>query len=463
MKITFWGAARTVTGSMHILHVNDKRVLLECGMYQGKRKVANEINRNLPFEPGQIDAMVLSHAHIDHSGIIPRLVADGYEGNIFATMATCDLCSIMLRDSAHIQERDAEFLNKHKKQRGEPLVEPIYTMEEAKRSLGNFVGLKYGRPFFVTNGVKATFYDAGHILGSAVVLIEATEGDRTLRILFTGDLGRDNMPILEDPTVVKNADVYITEATYGNRLHDDIVDMESKLHEVVSQTIGRGGKIIIPAFSVGRTQNIVYSLHGLFDKGELPAVPIFVDSPLSTNATEIFRMHPECYDEDAFEMLRRDRDPFGFGRLQYIANVEESKRLNNVETPCIIISASGMCEAGRILHHLKNNIGDPKNTILIVGYQAENTLGRRLVEKHKRVRILGEEYDVRAEIRVMNGYSAHADKNGLLAYAQSVDGVKLRVFVVHGDEDQCLACADNLRGAGFEDVTVPNRGETFEL
>jgi metallo-beta-lactamase family protein len=463
MKITFWGAARTVTGSMHILHVNDKRVLLECGMYQGKRKVANEINRNLPFESGKIDAMILSHAHIDHSGIIPRLVADGYEGNIFATMATCDLCSIMLRDSAHIQERDAEFLNRRKKKRGEPLVEPIYTMEEAKRSLDNFVGLKYGRPFFVTNGVKATFYDAGHILGSAVVLIEATEGDRTLRILFTGDLGRENMPILEDPTVVKDADALIMEATYGNRLHDGIVDMESKLQEVVSQTVSRGGKIIIPAFSVGRTQNIVYSLHGLFDKGELPAIPIFVDSPLSTNATEIFRMHPECYDEEAFEMLRHHKDPFGFGRLQYTANVEESKRLNSMEEPCIIISASGMCEAGRILHHLKNNIGDPKNTILIVGYQAENTSGRRLVEKHKRVRILGQEHDVRAEVRVMNGYSAHADKNGLLAYAQSVDGTKLRVFVVHGDEDQCLALGDNLGGAGFNDVNVPGRGETFEL
>ena len=463
MKIRFWGAARTVTGSMHILRVNDKKVLLECGMYQGKRKIANEINRNLPFDPGEIDAMILSHAHIDHSGIIPRLVADGYDGNIFATMATRDLCSIMLRDSAHIQERDAEFINKRKRRRGEPPVEPIYTMDEARRSLDNFVGLSYGRPFFVTNGVKATFYDAGHILGSAVVLVEATEGDRTLRILFTGDLGREKMPILRDPAVVKDADVYITEATYGNRLHDDIINMERDLQEVVSQTISRGGKLIIPAFSVGRTQNIVYSLHNLFDRGALPAIPIFVDSPLSTNATEIFRMHPECYDRDTLEIIEQHKDPFGFGRLHYTKNVEESKRLNNRKEPCIIISASGMCEAGRILHHLRNNIGDPRNTILVVGYQAQNTLGRRLVEKHKRVRIFGEEHDVRAEVRVMNGYSAHADKNGLLAYAQSVDGTEPRVFVVHGDEDQCVAFADHLHRAGFNNVTVPKRGDVFEL
>jgi metallo-beta-lactamase family protein len=443
--------------------VNDKKVLLECGMYQGKRKIANEINRNLPFDPGEIDAAILSHAHIDHSGIIPRLVADGYDGNIFATMATRDLCSIMLRDSAHIQERDAEFLNKRKRRRGEPPVEPIYTMDQARQSLDNFVGLSYGRPFFVTNGVKATFYDAGHILGSAVVLVEATEGDRTLRILFTGDLGREKMPILRDPAVVKDADVYITEATYGNRLHDDIINMERDLQEVVSQTISRGGKLIIPAFSVGRTQNIVYSLHNLFDRGALPAIPIFVDSPLSTNATEIFRMHPECYDRDTLEIIEQHKDPFGFGRLHYTKNVEESKRLNNRKEPCIIISASGMCEAGRILHHLRNNIGDPRNTILVVGYQAQNTLGRRLVEKHKRVRIFGEEHDIRAEVRVMNGYSAHADKNGLLAYAQSVDGTEPRVFVVHGDEDQCVAFADHLHRAGFNNVTVPKRGDVFEL
>ncbi len=463
MKIRFWGATRTVTGSMHVLEVNDKKVLLECGMYQGKRKVANEINRNIPFEPAEIDAMILSHAHIDHSGIIPRLVADGYEGNIFATNATRDLCSIMLRDSAHIQERDAEYLNKRKHRKGKPPIEPIYTIEDATESLGHFVGLSYNRPFFVTNGVKATFYDAGHILGSAVVLIEATENGRKLRILFTGDLGRDNLPILRDPVIVQDADVYITEATYGNRFHDNIVDMESKLKEVVSQTVNRGGKIIIPAFSVGRTQNIVYSLHELFDKGELPAVPIFVDSPLSTNATEIFRMHPECYDRETLDILRKHQDPFGFGRLHYTENVEESKRLNTLDKPCIIISASGMCEAGRILHHLKNNVGDPKNTILIVGYQAENTLGRRLVEKHKRVRIFGEERNVRAEVRVMNGYSAHADKSGLLAYARRVDGTNPRVFVVHGDEDQCLALADHLRGDGFNDVVVPSKGDEFEL
>jgi len=463
IQIEFHGAARETTGSMHIVEVNGRRVLLECGLFQGRRKEAAERNRHLPFDPEDVDALILSHAHIDHSGNIPTLVAQGYPGNIFATPATRDLCSVMLRDSGHIHEKDVEYVNKRHAKRGEPLVEPLYTVEDAVRCMKNFVSVAYDRWFFVTNGVKAVFRDAGHILGSATVTLELRADDKVCTVLFTGDLGRKNLPILRDPVQVTDVDYVICESTYGARLHASIADMENDLADVVSRTAGRGGKLIIPAFSVGRTQNIVYSLHNLFNADRIPDIPIYVDSPLSTNVTEIFKLHPECYDEDALAMAGEAPDIFGFGRLRYTPNVEDSKKLNDIRYPCIIISASGMCENGRILHHLKNSVTDPKNTVLIVGYQAENTLGRRLVEKHKSVKIFGDPYDVRAEVKVMNGYSAHADSNELVQYLLAVGTKPKRVFLVHGEPQQTDALATKLASAGLTNVYIPERGETVEL
>jgi metallo-beta-lactamase family protein len=463
MNISFHGAAGETTGSKHVIEVNGKRVLLECGLFHGRRKETEHKNRNIPFDPKSIDAMILSHAHIDHSGNIPTLVSQGYEGNIFATPATRDLCSIMLRDSAHIHEKDVEYVNKKHAKRGEPPVEPLYTMEEAVQSMRNFVSVAYDRWFFVTNGVKAVFRDAGHILGSATVTLELRHNDETRTLLFTGDLGRKNLPILRDPVQVTDVDYVVCESTYGGRFHAPIQDMENELAEVISRTAGRGGKVIIPAFSVGRTQNIVYSLHNLFNEGRLTSIPIFVDSPLSTNVTEIFKIHPECYDREAIEMAKDDPDIFGFGRLEYTPDVQDSKKLNDIRYPCVIISASGMCETGRILHHLKNSITEPRNTVLIVGYQAENTLGRRLVEKHKNVKIFGRPYQVRAEVKVMNGYSAHADSNELAEYVTGVGGKPRGVFLVHGEPVQAEALADKLKTSGITNIHIAERGETVEL
>jgi len=463
MNVQFLGAVRETTGSMYIVAVNGKRVLLECGLYQGRRKEADNKNRHLPFEPMSIDAMVLSHAHMDHSGNIPTLVSRGYEGNIYATPATDDLCSVMLRDSAHIHEKDVEYVNKKHAKRGEPPVEPIYTLEEAERSMNSFVTVAYDRWFYVTSGVRAVFRDAGHILGSATVTLELRNGDTARKLLFTGDLGRKNLPILRDPVQVTGVDYVISESTYGGKVHPDIAEMEGQLANVVLRTASRGGKLIIPAFSVGRTQNIVYSLHNLFNAGRIPGIPIYVDSPLSTNVTEIFKLHPECYDEAALKMAEDAPNIFGFGRLQYITDVEESKRLNDIRFPCIIISASGMCETGRILHHLKNSITDPRNTVLIVGYQSEHTLGRRLVEKEKTVKIFDEPYPVRAEVKVLNGYSAHADSIELVEYLRNIGDSVKRIFLVHGEPTQTDALEDKLKSAGLGNAYIPQRGETVEL
>jgi len=465
MHIQFFGAIRQVTGSMHVLAVNGKRVLLECGLFQGKRQETFEKNLHLPFDPASISAMILSHAHIDHSGNIPQLVKQGFTGNIYCTHATQDLARIMLRDSAHIQEKDAEFLNKKAIKQGKPLVTPLYTCPDVELALNHFVGIGYHRPFPVVKGVTATFWDAGHILGSAIVQLDIEENGRSARIVFTGDLGRRNLPVIRDPEQIPWTDILITESTYGNRIHEPIEEMKTKLEEVVRKTIARKGKIIIPAFSVGRTQEIVYLLHVLFNEGKLPEIPIFVDSPLSANATEIFRMHAECFDEETKQkFLSQAQDPFGFYRLQYIRDVEESKKLNSFKEPCIIISASGMCETGRILHHLAHAIMYPENTILIVSFMAANTLGRRLVEREPYVRILGEEYPVRAEIVVMNGFSAHADQKELTAYCAQLDQKKLKqVFVVHGESEQSEALVRSLQEEGISHVSIPVEGESIPL
>jgi metallo-beta-lactamase family protein len=466
LKIEFLGAARTVTGSMHLLTVNGARILLDCGLYQGRRKESFERNRNMPFDPTALDVMVLSHAHIDHSGNIPSLVKNGFRGNVYTTPATRDLCSAMLRDSGHIQEEDVRYLNKKRARKGEPPVEPLYTQEDAMASMNHFVSVGYGRPLPVAPGVTLTFHDAGHILGSSQVVLDVKEGGEEKRLLFSGDLGRPDAPILKDPEVVDSVDFLLIESTYGDRLHDPVRTAGGELRNVILDTYQRGGKVIVPAFAVGRTQELVYALHQLTEARKLPALPIFVDSPLAVNVTEIFRLHPECYDEQVKAFLEESgrRDPFGFHRLEYVRAVEDSKELNFLREPAVIISASGMAEAGRILHHLKNNVEDPRSTVLIVGWQAPHTLGRRLVERQPRVRIFGEEYDLRAQVKTINGFSAHADRSELLDYVRQVEPRGLKgVFVVHGEEPASLALADGIRSLGVKQVAVPRRGEVFEL
>ena len=465
MNIQFLGAAQEVTGSMHLLTINDQKILLDCGLNQGKRSEAYDKNKNLSLDPASLSGVILSHAHIDHSGNLPQLVKKGYEGNIICTHATRDLANVMLRDSAHIQEKDVEYVNKRRSKKGLLPFKPLYTMEDAEKCIEYFVGLGYSRPFQVTPNVKVTFFDAGHILGSAIVVLDVKENGQSRRICFTGDLGRKNLPVIRDPVQVDEADVLITESTYGNRIHDHIEDMKSNLKEVVNKTIGRGGRIIVPSFAVGRTQELVYFLHELENEGALPEIPIYVDSPMAVNVTEVFRQHSDCFDKetrDAF--LSNNKDPFGFYRLKYIRHVEESKKLNISTDPCIIISASGMCEAGRILHHLKNNISNPKNTILTIGFMAQNTLGRRIVEKQHTLKIFGETHPLKAEVVSLEGFSAHADKNELLTFFNGLNKEKLKqVFIVHGEPDQSNTLAEVMRSQGCDRVIVPELGQKEEI
>lgn len=468
MDLTFWGANRTVTGSQHLLSFANQQLLLDCGLFQGRRAETYEINQRLPFNASSVSAMLLSHAHIDHSGNIPNLVKNGFAGTVFCTHATRDLCGAMLRDSGMIQEEDAEFLNRHRK--GGPRVEPIYTLEDAEVALQQFSSYDYAKTFspIPTNGgtsVRVSFGDAGHMLGSAWELIEITEGGRTVRLCFSGDLGRSHLPILRDPQPMPAADYLIIESTYGDRLHPSIEDVVPQLRQALQDAIKRGGKIVIPAFAVERTQEIVYYFNELHAKGQLPHIPIFVDSPLAVNVTEVFRMHPECYDGETRALLNNDPDgnAFGFDRLTYIRNVEQSKALNYLKGPAVIISASGMAETGRIQHHLRNTIEDPKNMVLIVSYQAENTLGRRLADGVKHVRILGEEFTVRAEVRQIPAFSGHADRNDLLNWVKP-QAHKLRgLFVVHGEKDSSLALADGMRALGVKNVQVPEKGDSVKL
>jgi metallo-beta-lactamase family protein len=465
MEIQFYGSVREVTGSMHLLTIAGKRILLECGLYQGKRDVAVEKNRNFPFDPASVDALVLSHAHIDHSGNIPQLAKQGFKGNIHCTHATHDLCSIMLRDSAHIQEKDAEFWNKQARRKGRLPISPLYGMADAEKALRQFVGVGYQRPFAVTPDVQVTFFEAGHILGSALVQVDVRENGRSGRILFTGDLGRRGLPVIKDPVQLNSTDVYITESTYGNKRHDAIGDMKTKLADVVNGTVKRGGKIIIPSFSVGRTQELVYFLHMLFDEKAVPEIPIFVDSPLSINATEVFRMHAELFDGETKEKFLDNReDPFGFSLLRYIKTPEESKALNRIDGSCVIISASGMCETGRILHHLANSVEDPKNTVLVVSYMAANTLGRRIVERQPSIRIFGEEHPLRCQVSILNGFSAHADRDELIGYFGGLDRKRLKqVFVIHGETEQSEALLSGIREKGMDRAVIPVEGEKNTL
>jgi metallo-beta-lactamase family protein len=459
------GAAQTVTGSMHFLEVNGKKILLECGFYQGKRAESIRINKNFEFfHPAEIDTVILSHAHIDHSGNLPNLVKQGFSGPIYATPATRDLAGIMLADSAKIQEQDATFLNKKLVKKHEPPIEPIYDAEDALAVIPLFVSISYHRETVVSDGVKLTFLDAGHILGSGLVQLRINDDGTEKVVLFTGDLGRKGLPILRNPEPVQIADVLIIESTYGGRFHDPIQGMESKLTEIISKAIKRGGKVIIPAFSVERTQEITYTLHRLFENKSLPRIPVFVDSPLSVNATEIFRLHPECFNKEIFKMVLNHGDPFGFECIKYIQTVEDSKKLNGIHEPVIIISASGMCESGRILHHLANNVSDPKNTILIVGYQAQDTLGRRILEHQPILKIFGDEFQLKAEVAEMQSFSAHADHNDLMDFTKQLDKTKLKsIFLVHGEVQEQNAFSQSLDQAGYRNVIAPKKGDTFNI
>jgi metallo-beta-lactamase family protein len=460
--VTFWGATRTVTGSMHRVDACGRALLLDCGLFQGHRAESRRRNEHFPFPPREIDLVLLSHAHIDHCGNLPNLVRQGFGGPIYCKPATRALAAVMLGDAAKIQEEDAEYLNR-RRERGEPKVEPLYDGRDVYRTLLQLRAVPYGTPTEVARDLEATFVDAGHLLGSAMIHLRMQDANGGRSLTFTGDLGRQGLPILRDPSAVPAADLVISECTYGGHRHEPVDETAEQLGEVVRRTVARGGKVVIPAFSVGRTQTVVYFLHGLISAGRLPDVPIYVDSPMAARATEVFRAHPECFNAQTLDLLRDQPDLFGPRHVHYIERVDESIALNSRPDPCVIISASGMCEAGRILHHLKHHIEDPRSTILIAGYQAEGTLGRRIVERRPEVRILGRTFTVRAEIVVLNGLSSHADHADLLRCLTPLAGTARHVRLVHGDLDRGEALATDLRAAGIADVAVPAHGDSIVI
>jgi metallo-beta-lactamase family protein len=465
MKLTFHGAARGVTGSRHLVEVNGRKFLLDCGLFQGRREESIVRNSHFGFDAADIDAVVLSHAHIDHSGAIPALVRNGFRGPVYATPATADLAQVMLRDSAFIQERDVEFINKREGLSGKHAKKPLYTVQDAEEAIRRFVHKPYWETFDVVDGARATFHDAGHILGSAIARLELSERGRRTTLVFTGDLGRDCLPIVRSPERLAQADVLVIESTYGNREHKPIADVENEFADLVRATAARKGKLIIPAFAVGRTQNLTYMLNNLTNAGRLPDVPVFVDSPLAADATSVFRNHPECWEKEMLDRLKRDgdRDPFGFSRLRYLRTKEESKTLNDLDGPAIIIAASGMCEHGRVLHHVANHIEDPRNVVCFVGYQAEGTLGRRLVEGARQVRVYGREVDVRAQVRRFDALSAHADRNELAAYVRGFDNKVRQAFVVHGEQEASETFARWMRESTPAKTHVPGQAESVEI
>jgi metallo-beta-lactamase family protein len=464
MKITFWGAARTVTGSMHHVEAAGKRFLLDCGMYQGRRQEAFDRNSHFPFPASSIDGVILSHAHIDHSGNLPTFVKNGYEGPIYTTPATIDLCLAMLADSAFLQQKDAEFCNKrreHRRKIGRDDSEctPLYMPEDAEKTYPLFRAVGLGEKKEVAPGLRYQTHEAGHMLGATSMVLE---GDG-VRLAFSGDVGRPSLPILHDPEHLTTADYLIMESTYGDRFHKPIAHVADKLADVVNRTAGRGGKIIVPSFAVGRAQQLVLLLHQLTEAHKIPSIPIFVDSPLAINATEVFRKHPECFNEDARKFLTENEDPFGFDRLKYVREASESKALNDLHGPFVVISASGMCEAGRILHHLRNNIEDSRNTILITGFQAEHTLGRKILEGQPEVPIFGEPMKLRAEVASLDELSGHADQRELIEWMRPVARGLKKVFLVHGEPTPMAVLASVINKEFGLEVATPARGESFEL
>lgn len=459
MKLTFWGAAGTVTGSLHQLEFEGKRYVLDCGMYQGRRKEAEERNRHFPFQAAAINGVILSHAHIDHSGNLPLLVKNGFNGPIHTTAASADLCNAMLRDTAHILEEDANFIRK----RHEEPVEPLYTEADAEKTFPLFQPVPYYTPSALDANISYEFSDAGHILGSAVTLFRCRGNGTEVRLAYSGDVGRPGLPIIRDPDALPATDYLILESTYGGRFHEHTQTVADKLAEVITRTCGRGGRIIVPAFAVGRTQQLVFLLHGLANAGRIPNVPIFVDSPLAVNVTDVHRRHPECFNPETRKYLESGEDPFGFSRLHYVRDVNESKKLNRMSGSFVVISASGMCENGRILHHLQNNIEDSRNTVLITGFQAENTLGRKLVEKWPEVRIFGQPVRVRAEIVALDALSGHADHGELLAWIKPVGAQLKKVFLVHGEPEPAQDLAKAIQAELSIETVIAAPGASFDL
>jgi metallo-beta-lactamase family protein len=466
MKIKFIGAAREVTGSKHLITTNSgKRILLDCGMFQGKGLETDSMNRDLMFDPSEIDHIILTHAHIDHAGLIPYAYKLGFRGSVICTNGTRDLCAIMLADSAFIQEHDTITFNKRRIRKGLPQVEPIYTQADATACMKLFIGVPNEMKFRIDENIKVKFTSTGHMLGSGVANIEITESGQVKKIAYTGDIGRPVDQILAPPKPFPQADILITESTYGDRLHQDSeVIIEELLNIVVDTCVTKGGKLIIPAFSVGRTQEIVFALNNFFNAGRLPKIDIFVDSPLAVNATTVFRMHPECFNKNFSDVLEKDPDPFGFDNLYYINKVEDSKKLNDHKKPCVIISASGMMEAGRVKHHLANNISDPKNTILIVGYCAPTTLGAKIGRGDKEVSIFGTVHEVKAEVKKIESFSGHGDYKEMISFISCQDKSSLsRVFIVHGEYETQKKYVSTLTGEGFKNIEVPAKGQEFEL
>lgn len=466
IEIEFIGAAQTVTGSKHLVRTSRATVLLDCGLYQGRRHESIERNQNLGVAAHTLDAVVLSHAHIDHSGALPILARSGFDGSVYATPATRDLCAVMLEDAAHIQAADARYINKQIDRGDETMerVEPLYSEADVLKVLNQIISVPYHRRIDIAPGVTLTFLDAGHVLGSAITLLDVDDEGETRRLVFTGDLGRTRLPILRDPEIADSASILITESTYGDRTHPPVDLMVDQLATVLKRTYERGGKVVIPSFALERAQEVVFALKKLKKKGAIPDVPVFVDSPLTVRITDVFKLHPECYDAETRALMRGADSPFDFSDLTYVEDKEGSKSITASHDPAIVISASGMCEAGRVLHHLRDAIGDPKNTVLIVGYQAQHTLGRRLVEKKMRVRIFGVERERRCDVVVLNGFSAHADQKDLVEYAAGArkKGSVDKIFLVHGDPQPQKVLKEKLEQRGLGEVFVPGPGERLE-
>ncbi len=463
ISIKFCGGAETVTGSTHFLTTSSSKILIDCGLFQGRRDEYYKINSHFLFNPHNINACVLSHAHIDHCGNIPTLIKNGFRNNVYCTPATRDLCRYMLMDSGYVQEEDIKYVNKINRRRGLPAREPLYTQKEAQKALKYLRAVDYHKGFPLTKDVTLTFYESGHILGSAVSILDIKTRKNPIRVAYAVDLGRVDMPLLRNPEIPKGVDYLIIESTYGKRLHDDIKQADEKLIEVITKTIKRGGKIIIPSFALERTQLIVFFISELMRKKKIKKIPIYVDGPLAVNVTEVFRDNAQYFDQNTARAFLDKEDPLGYENITYIKDVNASKKLNSITQPIIIISASGMCENGRILHHLKNNIENPKNTIIVIGFMAKDTLGKRIVEKRDTVRIFGQLYDLNAEVVSINAFSSHADRNGLLQYAKGCTENLKGVFLVHGDLEQLYALRDLLRRKLNIKPRIPKRGETFFL